>query len=382
MEISSKYRPGTIQRGESRGKKVHSSRKRMCADFLTFHFDEIPAYEINTITARCVDIDLPVLEKQVNDFLHIYGREVGFTHTGNNCRDIITLNNLLKDNLPEIQGIELVIPSSDMEEAKQEFVAYKEISNEDFPIMTMFFLPIKIVECVDKRLRDILLDFFTFLEWKSPFLSPKDSIDMCYSIGCQDNDDEFDEYFKEDLDEEYVKEAERYVRGDINAVFEEIKRNRNSFYGDYTALCQRLEIKIKEYLSNGRKWYKTPFAKRKQTKELFEVIQNGIALTLEDSLFNYELKFLRYKFYDETFYEYAETDEIMDFDRQFIFSWGLKDDYITEYLIDMVNADTNISSTVLLNVARIAECTSPVKFSDYPKRWYNWYTKLLNCIYE
>ena len=382
MGLSSKYRSGTILRSESRGKKVHSSRKRKCTDFLTFHFDEIPAYEIETITARCGEIDLPTLERQTKDFLRIYGRDVEFVNTGNNCHDVITLNNLLKENLPEVRGIELVNPSSGMAEEKQEFVAYKEISNEDFPIMTIFLLPIRIVECVDKRLRDILIDFFAFLEWKSPFLSPKNSMDMCYCIGCE-GDYELDEDFKERNDEDYIKEAERYVSGDINDVFEEIQNKRRNQYGEYIDLCQQLEIKINEYLAKGRKWYKTPLGKRKQTRELFEVIKNGIALTLEDSLFNYDLRYLRYKYDDESFYEYVDTDEIFEFERQFIFSWGLEDDDVTEYLMEIVNADVcNISSTVLMNTARIAKCASPVEFSDYPKRWYNWYTKLLDYIYE
>lgn len=384
MGVSSKNRSGVVQRGATRGKEVHSSRKRMCADFLTYHFEELPAYDIKTVTARCGEVDLPTLESQTKDFLHIYGREVDITHTGNNCRDVVALNNLLKENLPDVDGIELVDAGEDDGEVRSEFVAYKEIPCEDFPVMTIFFMPIKIVSNIDKGLRDILLDFFTFLDWKAPFLQPKASYDMCYSLGIEEDGDVIDDAFAENWAEDYRQEAERYVKGDINAVFEEMKERKKDCYGNEQILLNSIKEKINAYRKNGKKWYKTPFGVRKKTEELFGNIEQGIALTLEDSLFNYSLKMLRYKFGDETFFEYVETDEIMDFDRQFIFSWGLnEEDCITEDLMDCINADAgNISSTVLLNTVRISECDTPVKACDYPKRWYEWYIKLLNCIYE
>lgn len=378
MGVSSNNRANIVQREKVGRKEVHSSRKRMCADFLTFNFEDLPAYEIPTVTTRCGEVNLPVLERQVKDFLHIYGRELKIAHTGNNYYDVTVLFNQLKENLPEVSGMELV-----GSENRQEFIAYKEISQEDFPVMTIFFLPIQIVTEVDDGLRDIMLDFFALLEWKSPFLTPKASVDMRYCLGLFDEVDEFDEENTESFGEDYYQQARRYVRGDINAVFDEIVVRKRSYNGNEQVLHKTIDKKIKAYEKTDKNIYFTPSGQQKQTKELFKIIEQGIALLYEDNIFNYELKALRFKFDDHTLFEYVETDEIFDFDRQFIFCWRLEDDEIIGNLMDIINADAgSISGTVLLNTARITEVKSPIVFSDYPKRWYNWYLKLLNSIYE
>ena len=117
---------------------------------------------------------------------------------------------------------------------------------------------------------------------------------------------------------------------------------------------------------------------------MFKVISEGISLGLEDNIFNYELRSLRFGLGDETFYEYVETDEMLDFDRQFMFCWGLaEEDDVVDRCIDMFNSDAgNFNETVLLKTARIAKCEKEVKFGDYPKRWYQWFIDLSNYLYE
>lgn len=379
MGVSSSNRSNIVLPRKGRRKEEHPSRKRMCANFLTFNFEELPAYDIPTVTARCGKVDLPALERQAKDFLRIYGRKLEIVHTGNNYYDVIVLFNQLKENLPEVSGMELV-----KSEDRQEFVAYKEISQEDFPVMEIFFLPVQIINNIDECLKDILLDFFAFLEWKSPFLTPKESVDMRYCLDLFDEDDAFCAEDIEGFGEDYRRQAERYIHGDINALFDEIVARKYSYAVNEQILQKTINKKIEVYKNTGKDIYFTPGGKQKQAKELFETIEQGITLLSEDNIFNYELKALRFKFDDHTFFEHVETDEIFDFDRQFLFCWGLEeDDGIIRNLMECINADAgNISGTILLNTARIAETKSPIVFSDYPKRWYNWYIKLLNSIYE
>ncbi|MBR6031395.1 MAG: hypothetical protein IKP36_05460 [Bacteroidaceae bacterium] len=355
----------------------------MCADFLTTHFEDLPAYNLPTVTARCGEIDLPTLERQAKNFLHIYGKDVDFEHSGNICKDLLALTNMLKENLPEIEGIELVAAETDDGEKHQEFIAYESVNEEDFRPLTLFFLPVKIVDEVDEQLRDILIDFFTFLDRNSPFLPPKASFDMRYILGIsEDDDDQLNEEVVEDWSDEYKKLAERYVNGDINAVFEEMDVRRRNVVD--SRFIQHLNEKIEQYKKSGKAYYFTPNGEQKTVEGLFKVISEGISLGLEDNIFNYELRSLRFGLGDETFYEYVETDEMLDFDRQFMFCWGLaEEDDVVDRCIDMFNSDAgNFNETVLLKTARIAKCEKEVKFGDYPKRWYQWFIDLLNYLYE
>ena len=386
MAVSSKNRSGDSPRGKFGRAEKHTSRKRMCADFLTTHFDVLPAYDLPTVIARCGDIDLPTLESQAKNFLRIYGKDVEFEQSGNVCKNLQAISRALKENLPEIEGIELVNIDRDGEEKRQEFVAYENVSEEDFQTMTLFFLPIKIVESVDEQLRDILIDFFVFIDRNMPFLHPKSSFDMSYSLGIdEDNEDEFNEEVTQDFCDEYMKLAERYVKGDINAVFDEMEARRRQCIGNEGLFTKELSEKMSHYKTSGNKYYFTPNGNQKKVEELFRVIEEGMKLGREDNIFNYELRALRFRFGDDTFYdEYVETDEILDFDRQFMFSWGLsEDDDVVDRTFDIFNADaSNINGTVLLKTARITECHKKIEFGDYPKRWYNWFIDLLNCIYE
>lgn len=383
MAVSSENRSSTCSRGKNRGQEKHTTRKRVCADFLTTHFEDLPAYNLPTVTARCGEIDLPTLERQAKNFLHIYGKDVDFEHSGNICKDLLALTNMLKENLPEIEGIELVAAETDDGEKHQEFIAYESVNEEDFRPLTLFFLPVKIVDEVDEQLRDILIDFFTFLDRNSPFLPPKASFDMRYILGIsEDDDDQLNEEVVEDWSDEYKKLAERYVNGDINAVFEEMDVRRRNVVD--SRFIQHLNEKIEQYKKSGKAYYFTPNGEQKTVEGLFKVISEGISLGLEDNIFNYELRSLRFGLGDETFYEYVETDEMLDFDRQFMFCWGLaEEDDVVDRCIDMFNSDAgNFNETVLLKTARIAKCEKEVKFGDYPKRWYQWFIDLLNYLYE
>ena len=102
-------------------------------------------------------------------------------------------------------------------------------------------------------------------------------------------------------------------------------------------------------------------------------------------MFNYELRFIRYNIGDEKFYDgEIGSDEIVDFDRFFMFSWGcIDDDKITESVLEEINNDLgNFGATVMLDVHRVSAIDGKVEPVDYPKRWYEWFIRYLNFVYE
>jgi hypothetical protein len=370
----------SLERGRTKG---HTTRARGCADFLTFHFDEIPACELPTVTARCGEVDLQGLESQARNFLRIYGKELDFKHSENKYRDVVALNEAVKSVAPEVGTIELV-ERREEDCLHQEFVIYKQC--EGFEVMTLFLLPVWIVSTVDAELRDVLMEFFTFLDYHAPFIQPKDSFDVAYNLGVLDRDDEeFDPEIECDWDEDYRTWAVRYTKGDINSVFEEIKKRRKPYAGRFEKLAESVRMKMAAYKAHGTMFYETPKGEVRAVSELFEVIEHGLKINMEDCLFNYELRHLRFVYRDEDFLieEYPRYD-IFDFDRQFMFCWGLsEDDPVVDKTVDSLNGDAcNICETTLLNSVSLSECKGNVKFSDFPKRWFEWYRQIMHYIYE
>ena len=117
---------------------------------------------------------------------------------------------------------------------------------------------------------------------------------------------------------------------------------------------------------------------------LLDLIDLGIQLTLEDNLFNYELRFIRYELGDDQFYDYDDNDNIIDFDRQFALCYGLdEDDPVCEGTIECLNNDAqSFGGTILLGIERFSGEKKCKMKTDYPKRWQEWFENFVNCINE
>lgn len=380
MEISSKLGSGNGRR--LRGRKADTAKRRGEPDFLTATFAPIPAYEIPLITAACGKVDLTSLEDQARHLLDIYGKEYIPQRSGNDYKDVMSIHDDIRNQLGEKIDVELSEVGED-DDKHHEFFTCMEC--EGFPVNEVFFMPIRILETVDKELRDILILFFGFLERRSPFLLPKASYDVQYAIGILDEDDEeINEEQAECWSEDYLKLAERYVKGDINKLFKEIEDVARKNPGDVLPLAELIREKISDYQNPVSRNYKTPTGKELIAVTLLNCIEEGIDIHLEDNLFNYELRFIRYEIGDELFYDEIESDEIVDFDRLFMFTYGLTDDDdVAESVLNCFNQDMgNFSQTIMLDVHRVSAIDGKVEPSDYPKRWYQWFIKFLNCIYE
>lgn len=388
MAISSKSRKnaGTARPSERNG--TTAARTRRCPDFLTFHFDDKPAPEIYTIAEMCGGIDIQSLENSARSFLRTYGKELEYESTGNVAADLVRLNKTLKESIEGVDGVELINTRLEDGSHRQEFVVYK--IHRGVYTMQLWIIPIQLLEYVKEELKDILLDFFAFLERHSPFLLPKASYDINYSLGIFDADFEESEPDEEQASEwsdEYRAQVNRYLKGDINDYFNEIqKRSSLDINGQPSKLVPIIKKKIREFRLHGSKTYQVQKdGDERLVSKLLEAIEDGIKINLEDTLFNHELRNLRYIFGDDDFLdeeEFGNSSDIIDFGRQFMFTWGMyDDDEVVEATIDILNADAgNILQTTLLSYIRISACAKKVKFGDFPERWEKWYIQFLNCI--
>lgn len=318
---------------------------------------------------------MPALEKKVGVFLRTKGKELEYEHTGDEYQDVVRLVDCLKSDTDDY-SYELIKRD---ETDEQLIIAYKE--SRDFIEEFVYIMPVKIVSCVDDQLKDILLDFFAFLDMESPFIKPKDSMDMHLTLGIDEEDDyKLDESVASDMSDEFRKLAENYASREINDVFEEISSRSRSYAGICNKLTQKIKDSISSYKKNGSKFYKISSDKKYDVEKLFAAIEKGITLCLSDSLFNYELDALRRTVSESLFSGYP--DEVMEFFRQFLFSWSAdEDDPLNEEVVKIFNEDSyNVSPTTLFDYVIIDGESN--KSSNYPKQWSDWYFELLECIYE
>ena len=383
MEISSRHRAGTDgQRLQRRESGAYPAKRRGKPDFLTATIAPIHAYDITTVTAGCGEVKLPALEEQAVRLSRIYGKDYKPERSGNDLKDVLTLYNDVKKLLSDKVEVELVDIDRDEGNNRQEFVTFYEC---DFPTSEIFFIPIRILETIDEDLRDILMDFFAFLERTSPFTLPRNSYDMEYSLGVLDSeDDSFDPEITCDWDEDYRKLAERYVKGDLSKTFAEIEAIGKQFLCDTRPLAARIRKKMSDFKNPITREYTTPHGKEYIASTLLNCIDDGLNICMEDNLFNYELRGIRYNLGDSLFYSDIDSDKMVDFDRCFLFTWGdCDEDEVMEHTLDAFNGDMGqFCETVLLDVHLVSRCDGKIEPNDYPKRWYEWYIKFLNCIYE
>lgn len=382
MAVPSSNRSGVVSGREQRREKGRSTRKGVCSDFLNFQFENLSGYDLCTVTARCEDIDLPAIEGQVQEFLHVLGSDVEVEHSGNPYKDAANLIEQVKGKTDN-EWVEFANVEDDKGNRHQELIGYTVC---DFDTYHLFFLPVKIVTGVDDDLRNILMDFYAFLDWKGPFLSPKAHYDFQYQLGIMDMEDDcqIDPEQSEMWTDEYREWAESYVHGDINKIFEEIEDRRRKFAGNPEGLVNRICKNVKAYGQSGKAYYKTGKGHRNKVATLLDLIYQGIQITLEDNLFNYELRFIRYELGDNSFFDWDANDDMMDFDRQFALCFALDDeDSVVEGTRECLNNDAgNFGGTVLMGIERFSGEKKIKMKTDYPKRWNEWFEQFIKYTYE
>jgi len=382
MAVSSEFGKRFGARGSLGGKQSRPAKARMFDNFLNFRFEELSASKLETVTERCGGVDVVSLTKQAANYFRAIGKQFDFRQTGKVFQDVSSLLEMLRGNLGEFTGIDLVkVKDEGSQMPHDEFVIYREF--DDFDTYKLFFMPIKVLSLVDVELREILTDFFTYLEIVSPFLLPDASYEMRYCLGLNDDADNIElEDFMGESKSDYALLADRYVNGDIARYFKEIRKRRIRYATMRGALVNKMRQGIRRYREKGIESYPiTPYA-CKPTYLLLDFLEKGIELYNEDNLLDYELRFIRYRLGDESLLD-DEVDayEVMEFERQFLFTWEM-DDEVMKTVIDVFNSSADASATILLQAVPLSSVKDRIEKSDYPMRWLEWYLDFLDCINE
>lgn len=380
MAVSSELRNSLGKRRIFGTRPAHRSRRKRCDNFLSFRFEELQACKLETVTERCGSVDAFCLMGQVANYFRTIGKNFEFQPTGNKFQDVFKLMEMLQRNIGNFTDIDLVrVEDRESHTAHDEFVLYREF--DDFDTYKIFFMPIKVLSLVDDRLKEILTDFFTYLELQSPFLLPTNSYEMQYSLGLDDEIENIDLDGEED-DTDYKRLVERYTKGDISRYFEEIKKRRVRYATIREVLIEKLKNEIQEYRRMGVESYPISEYAYKPTSKLLDFIEQGVRLYEEDNLLDYELRFIRLRLCDDTFLDdKVDAYDIMEFERQFIFSWELNDD-VAKSVVDTFNGNMDASATIIVQAVPLSSIKEKVEISDYPTRWLEWYIDFLDCIDE
>jgi hypothetical protein len=379
MAFPSDYRKASIKEGQ-RGRSPRTAKQGQCSNFLTCRFDSLHAYDLETITGRCGEIDLPALTEQARQFLSVYDKPLKFRSTGNRFHDAVLLTKAIQKQIKDF-SIELVDFDDGDHPAHRELVAYHVKDGLD--TSNIYFMPIKILEHVDEQLREVLMDFFAFLFHYGMFIMPKSSYEMCYSMNWDDCEDQYDE-MADEASPEYKAHTDRYLLGDLNTIFETIEEKKKAKAGCFFQLAEEVRFGMERYRESGHAYYSLPNGEQRPVSELFDVLEEGVKLHLEDSLSNYDIVPIRYDMGDESFCEEeGMSDDMVALGAIFMFSYGMDDDPVVEKTIETFNNnDSSMGLPVLVEVHKISKCNEQIHVSDYPQRWTEWYKKILSYIYE
>lgn len=346
-------------------------------------FGEYRGYELPTLIGRFEKLEpdiLPELVSEARHVLEIYGKQLEFTESGNIYKDIYQLNKAISE---QMKGFEIEIANVELKDQKprKEFVAYRLIDSDDFDVWELYLLPINILESVrNEELRQILLDFFAFLLYYSPFALPTESFEMCLALGVNIETEKYEPEDVASMSEKYRMMTDRYVIGDLHDIFMWMRKKVKDYEGNRQLLAEDVRKGIANY--SGPKYYRIPNGEKRTVKSLFDLIEQGLELNMEDNITNYELVVVRYELGDTDFCEdLGDSDNMPFLGSHFLFTYD--DDDIIENVIKNYNDnDGSRDAAILIDARRLAILDEPIKPRDYPKRYYQWFNNFHKSIYE
>ena len=373
MAVSSGSRSRSGE-GRRARREEDSPRQGLCGNFLTHQFAEYHAYELPTIVGRCDKIDLPALETQARHVFEVYGKQLEFTPSKNIYHDAYLLMKAIRGFVGDME-IELI--GEDGSE-KSELVAFKV--DTDFNVSNIYLMPVKILEVVNSELRQILLDFFSFLLRFSPFSLPTESYEMCLAMGVDVDTEKYEED-RSGYSDEFNEQADRYVLGDLHEIFMQMRAKVKDYInkGCVMELAKDVERGIEAY--SGPSLYQLPDGESRSVKNLFALIKEGIELNIEDNITDYELLIHRMELGDQNLYrEGGHSDNIPLLGYQFVFCYA--EDDVVQSMTEMYNElHGGGDMPTLIQLRRLSRLKEPIVFGDYPKRYNDWLEKIYDSIY-
>lgn len=343
-----------------RGK--NNPQRRMRNNFLTKKIACIPGYELacnNAIACNEPDKCIDHLVRSIHLFYTKFGIKSELPEiTGNFQYDVKQLYIHLCNHLPNKDWkVECVKDKEDNQSLR--FVVYKEL--DDFPLYTIWTIPISKLETCEPQIRELLLYTFAMLHHEDMFLYPKESYDMQCVLGQVECNSWGKDKLEVDIDaldqwEESFKEwAARYVIGDIYKMFEEIRAKEKS---EDRPLSDKVLELVKSLKVENRYDY-----------GLLSAIEDAANICKEAWLTEYHISMIKDR-YGNDFATEERDNGVMDFCRLFLFCYQIEDPMV-EYMIDLFNQcgfDMEIGSMLVCSEIDDENIESKMN-SDYPSRW-------------
>lgn len=355
-----------------RGRKNNPGR-RVRNNFLTKKIACIPGYELainNAIACNAPDKCIDNLRKSMCSFYTKFGIKYDLPEiTGNFQYDVKELYDHLCNHLPcEDWQVECV--KSTDEDKPLRFVVYKNLN--DFPLYTVWTIPIKKLELCDGKVRELLLYTFAMLHQEDMFMFPQESYDMqcvlgqveCYSWGKEELEVDMDAL--DQWEDDFKECATRYVIGDIYKLFEEIRAISNNAVTPIADNVLEIIQSLKE-----ENYYDTV---------LLSTIEDTVNICKESWLTEYHISVVKNR-YGNDFATGEEENGVMDFCRLFAFCYDIEDKAM-EYMIDLFNQcgfDMEIGSMIVSSEIDDENIVSKMN-SDYPSRWQETMERLIDIL--
>lgn len=379
MAVSSANRSNTlgVNEGAHDRKQAHSTRRNVRNHFLSATFKEIPGFTLNVNEAAIAlsgpDKDISRLQSEVRSFYNQIDVDCVLPQaTGNFQYDLYCLYSHLCVHLPKDWNIDIVRECGEHSPIK--FVVYK--LHNDFPEYTLWNVPISKLESVDEETKNLLLAIFAMLHRNDMFTYPDENYEMLYTLGQMDYDfghtdengnvvfDDNAEYW----DDYYKEWALRYVNGDINELFNEIKHVEQSELDGEGLLTDMVSKMIEVYRM-----------KQYNNQNMLNIAEELVSLCKEEWLSDFHISMVRNYLGDDFASEESITDEIMDFGRLFYFVYN-PDDPIAENMMELLNADSSsFEQGALLSYSFIdIDDVKERMANSFPERWVNVYEKFIS----
>lgn len=369
-------------------RKAATSKLKGCDNFLNTEIKPIKGSELYRTDQLIDTASVKRLTEITNAFLARRHVPRLCTLTGDITTDVLTIINKLSENVDSDEDVEICRVSDNAGHTNPQIVVSKE---SQFDTFQLHVVPVSILDFVHESLRNILVEFFAYLWLNCPFNIHGEETIISYVLGVDywdtDGNPVFGVYNEEDddIDKGFKHWRNRYTKGDIKELLDEIISVGKSFKDTLSLSRKILEDVKKEESSPYNSTFRTMQGVEHQTKELFQLIKDGLEIMdSPDCISNYYGVCVKEDLGDDFEGIYGYDEECcFDLQNLFVFGYGNTDnDPVIEEVIDNMNSCSDNYASPLILYKVLDESGECDLSDDYPYRWQKWFYDFYKVIDE
>lgn len=388
MESVSRSRQDNREHCEREQRKESASRNRRRNNFLTSNIRPILGRNL-VLKEPLVGMDsFKYLKNVYQNFIdkRSNGLHTEINWTGDNDHDTATMLQEMQQYTEEGEFLTLVRMPQEDGEPKMEFIQFVQSSYEMYEV---YLLPMNILSHVKGDLRKVLLKFFAYMwiynhfEW---FREEELNL-INYALGIEYYDENKKPVFFDDDEDDDCEECpydvwkKRYLSGDINNLYEEIKAEVVSYKQNGKYIVGDLIDAMDDYRRKyGVTTYEDEFHGKHNTASLFQCITKGIALDRKDSVFKHDASYLQGVLGDD--FDLCEDADYYDLENLYILGYSDDEhDVIMESFMDSLQNSNYGPDKPLVTYKVLTEDSdcSPIT-EDFPEEYAEWFKDLYNQL--